>query len=316
MFKLYLNKKQIPFSSVTWSGTDQQSSRELSFTLASNPYDKNFENIKVKLGDMVSFYEGKTRLFLGTVTSRERSGEIGTATYTSKDYMHHLLKSNGSYKFKSTTPEKIAQKVCDDVQIPVGTLAVSNASIPKLFFDNASLYDIIIRAYREAKAVTNKNYMLSMDGNKVCVIEKGQSSGVKLTQGENITGASYTDTLDNMIDVIKIFDDKSNYLGDVRNEKNISKYGIYQQIYKKEKGVNPKQKAESLLVGITRDISVDALGDTKAIAGKSLTIADKATTLSGIFYITSDSHKFENGNHTMTLGLSLQNIMEEGASTK
>ncbi len=75
--------------------------------------------------------------------------------------------------------------------------------------------------------------MPTMDGSKVCVIEKGKASGVKLTQGVHITGATYSDTTDNMINTVNIYSSKMKKLGQVRNKKNVSKYGIYQAGYTK-----------------------------------------------------------------------------------
>lgn len=316
MIKLYWNKLKIDFESVTWSGTDQQSSRELSFSLPCNPYDKNLNQSKIKLGDLISLYDDKKLLFLGTVTSREKTAEIGSATFTAKDFMHHLLRSNGSYKFKSITPEKIAKKVCGDVKIPVGKLAKSGAKISKMFFEDSCLYDIIIRAYRSAKAVTGKKYMLVMDGKKVSVIEKGLDSGVKLTQGVNVTSATYTDTTDNIVNTVKIYNDSLKNLGSVKSKKSIDKYGVYQSTYTKEEGVNAKSKAKEMLVGVTKEASIEALGDVNAISGRSIKINDKATSLVGKFYISSDTHTFENGTHMMSLELSYNNIMEDGADSQ
>jgi hypothetical protein len=316
MIKLYWNKKKIDFESVTWSGTDQQSSRELAFSVPYHPYDKTLNQNNIKLGDLISLYDDSKLLFIGTVTSREKTAEIGTATFTAKDFMHHLLRSNGSYKFKDTTPEKATKKVCGDAKIPVGKLAKSGAKISKAFFEDSCLYDIVVRVYRSAKAVTGKKYMPIMDGKKVSVIEKGLDSGVKLTQGVNVTNATYTDTTDNIVNTVKIYDDKLKNKGSVKSQKSIDKYGVYQSTYTKEEGVNAKSKAKEMLVGVIKEASIEALGDVRAIAGRSIKINDKATSLDGTFYITSDSHTFENGTHTMSLELSYSNTMEEGAETQ
>lgn len=316
MIKLFWKKEKIDFESVTWSGTDQQSSRELTFTLPCNPYDKTLNQSQIKLGDLIKLYDGSDRLFVGTVTNREKTAEIGSISFTAKDFMHHLLRSNGAYKFKNMTPEKIAKKVCGDVKIPVGSLAKSNAIIPKMFFEDACLYDIILRAYRQAKSATGKKYMLAMDGKKVTVVEKGKSSGVKLTQGVNITGATYTDTTDNIVNTVKIYNNNLKNLGSVKAEKSIEKYGIYQSTYTKEDGINAKAKAKEMFVGVTKEASIEALGDVRAISGRSIEINDKATSLVGTFYITSDSHTFENGTHMMSLELSYHNIMEDGADSQ
>ena len=111
MVKLRWKDKWIDFVSVDWSGTDNQCSRQVAFSVPNNPYDKNFEQLGIALGDLIYLYD-KKRFFIGTVTNRERSAETGSATYTVKDFMHYLLNSSGTFKFKNTTPEKMTRKVC------------------------------------------------------------------------------------------------------------------------------------------------------------------------------------------------------------
>ena len=315
MIKLKWKDNWITFGNIQWSGSAEQSSRELSFTIPINPYKKDLKGYQIKLGDIVSMYDDNTLLFLGVVTNREKAAEIGEGSYTAKDFCHYLLRSNGTYMFKNYSPEKIVKKVCKDVKIPVGTLAKTGIRLPKLYFDDACLYDIIIKAYRKAKATTGKKYMITMQGKKVSVIEKGKDSGVELVQGKTITGATYSDTTDDMVNLVKIYNDKKKHLGTVKNVKNVDAYGVYAQSYTKESGVNAKSQAKAMFVGITQEASVEAIGDIRAISGKSISIKDDATGLSGKFYITNDTHTFESGTHTMSLELSWNNVMEEGAES-
>jgi len=312
MIKLRWKDKWIDYVSIEWSGTDNQCSRQLTITLPSNPYDKKFEQLSLALGDLIYLYDDKTQLFLGTITTREKSAEIGTAVFTAMDFMHHLLRSSGTYKFTKTTAEKMTKKVCGDLSIETTKLASTKANIPKLIFEDVSIYDMIITAYRKAKASTGLNYMPIMVGNKVSVIEKGMSSGVKLAQGVTITAAEYKDSTDNMIDMVKIFSDKGSKLGEVKEKKNIASYGVYQKVYQKEEGTDAKKAAKAMMVGITKEATVESIGDVKAISGYSIEIDDKATGLKGTFYISSDSHTFQDGVHTMSLELSWKNEMEQG----
>lgn len=305
--------KSLNFESAEWSGTAEQASRELAFTLPYNPYDKGFENDDLKLGDIVRMYSGKKLLFLGVVTSRDKSAEVGTASYVARDYMHYLLRSNGTYKFKNKTPEYIVKKLCKDLGIKTGSLAKTGINIPKLIFVDQPYYDMGVRAYRQAKKVTGRKYMLCMDGAKVSVIRKGTDCGAVLEQGVTITGAEYSDTTDNMINQVRIYNDKNKRLGQVSNA-SAAQYGVYQSTYTKETGKSAKKAAKQLFVGITKEASVEAIGDIRCISGYGVKIKDKATGLTGTFYITSDTHTFENGVHTMSLELSWQNTQEEGAS--
>lgn len=311
MIKLFWNKISLKYESLEWSGTHNQCSREISFTLPWNPYDRDFKNYKIKLGDLIYMYDDKDKLFVGTITSREKSAEIGTASYTAMDFMHHLLRSSASYKFKNTTPEKITKQVCGDAKVPVGELPKTKCNIAKMIVEESSLYDIIVSAYRKVSAITKKKYMPVMDGKKVSVIVKGKKSGVTLTQGVDITAASYSDTTGNMVNVVNIYNDSLKQLGQVK-AKTVDKYGVYMQAYTKEKGVNAKEEAESMFVGVTKEASVEAIGNIKAISGRSIVIKDKATGLSGTFYITSDTHTFSGDTHMMTLELSWTNERESG----
>jgi hypothetical protein len=87
------------------------------------------------------------------------------------------------------------------------------------------------------------------------------------------------------------------------------------QACQKEDGVNSKKAAEAMLYGSTREASVEALGDIRAMSGFSIKIKDPATGLSGKFFITSDSHTFSNNIHTMSLDLAWNDSMEDGADT-
>jgi len=311
MIKLRWKDTWIKFTSVTWSGTDNQASREIAFEIPSNPYDKNFENVPIKLGDLVYLYDDKTQLFVGTVTDRQKPAEAGTTTYTARDFMHYLLRSNTTKKFKNKSPEKITTAVCKELGIGTTALAKTKLNIASMWFEDQCIYDIIIKVYRKAKAKTKKKYMPVMVGKKVSVVEKGKDSKVTLDQKVDITSATYHDTTDNMVDLVRIYNSSLKQIGKVENKKQVSTYGTYQATYKKEKGVDAKKEAKALLVGITKEATVEAIGDVRAISGRSITILDKATGLFGKFYITSDSHTFENGVHTMSLSLSWNNEMEE-----
>lgn len=316
MIKLRWNKKNLNFERVEWSGTDTQASRQVTFTIPANHYDKNFKNAAIKLGDIVSLYDGKNRIFVGVVTSREKNAAIGTASYTARDFMHYLLRSNVSQIFREKTPEQIARQVCKMAGVSCGDLAKTGVNIKKLIFDDKSIYDIILRAYRGAVAKTGKRYMLVMDGKKLSVVTKGTDSKVTLEQGKDITGATYSDTTDNMVNLVRIYNDKKQQIGVVEKKSLTKKYGIYQSTYTKEKGTDAKKEAESMMVGIAKEASVEAIGNILAVSGKSIVIYDKAAGLSGKFYITADTHVFENGTHTMTLELAWKNTMESGTDTE
>ena len=309
--------QEIDIVSCTWSGTENQAARKLEFTLPSNPYDKNFSAPSIGLGDQVKLYNGKTLLFSGIITSRERTAAIGTVSYSAYDYMHYLLRSTVSKILKKTTPKKATVSLCKQVGIKTTKLADPKINISKLIYKEKPIYDIIIAVYRKAFSKNKIKYMPVMVGNKLSVITKGESSGVTLDQAVDITNATYHDTTDNMVNVVTIYDEKTyKKAGTQKNASNVKKYGTYMQAYTKEKDVNAKKAAKALLVGVTKEASVEAIGNVKCVAGKSIKIKDSAAGLTGTFYIASDTHTFQDGVHTMKLELNFKNTMETGAEAE
>lgn len=307
---------QLDIASCEWSGTENQAARQLSFTIPWNPYDKGFTNAKIALGDRVRLYDGKTLLFSGIITSREKTAAIGTASFSAYDYMHYLLRSTVTKVIKNTTPKKATVSLCKQVGVKTGKLEDPKTSIGTLIYKEKSIYDIIIALYRKAYVKKKVRYMPMMSGDKLTIVKKGQKCGVTLSQDVDITNASYHDTTDNMVNYVTIYNDKNQQAGVQKNDKLIKKYGTYMQAYTKQKDVNASTAAKAMLVGVTKEASVEAIGNVKCVAGKSLQIQDKATGLKGTFYISSDSHSFHDGIHTMKLELSYTNDMEEGAEAE
>ena len=314
MIKLRWKNKWIHFSQIVWSGTDNQCSRTLDFEIPRNPYDPSFNNLGINLGDLIFMYSDSTCLFVGTVTKRNENGKVDNASYTASDFMIHLLRSNATYKFKNTTPERATKAICKQFGISYTSIINTGINVGTIFFEDACVYDIIVSLFRRAMAFTKKKYFVTMNKNKLTVIEKGKASGVKLVQGQSISDSSYSDTLDNMVNRVVVFDKRGKRLGYVQNKANVSKYGVYQAVVKKE---NNKQKSKPLaqakFVGVTREASLEAIGDIKAVSGKSIIISNKSSKLDGVYFITSDTHTFANGVHTMSLQLSFSNVMGEGA---
>lgn len=299
-------------STITWSGSATQAARMLEFSLINANYDTGICPPNIKLGDTIRLFDDeKTILFYGIVTARERASNTETITYTAYDSLNYLLKSNWTHKFKNTTPEKITKLVCEDLQIKTGEIAVTNVPIKKMIVEGESYYNIIMKAYTKAFKVNKQKYMLRMNGDKLCVVKKGALvSEFRLEEKKNITASSYSENLDSMINKVKIYNQKGKQVGEVKKENWIHRYGIFQEVYTKEKGTDAKKVANNLLNGIEKSASIEALGDTTCISGNAVKIKDASTGLIGKFWIESDSHTWENGVHMMSLELAFQNLME------
>lgn len=299
-------------SSMSWGGSRSEVARKLELKVVNAPLDKNIKPLSINLADPVYLFEDDkvTELFRGFITEREASSVTGVVTYVAYDLLFYTLKSNATYNFSGKTAETITQMVCDDMEIPVGNLASTGLS-QKLIVQNVSIYEIIMRAYTQAYQqngvsyrVTAKKGCLNVEemGNIVCEIE--------LTEDSNITSSNYKETLTNMVNKVRIYDGEGNPAGVVQNDKDIKAYGIFQQVYTKEEGKDPTTTAKSMFKGVEKTFTLDCVNHNGAVTGAGAVIRDSSTGLSGIVWIDSDTHTWNNGVATMSLTVTLKQMMD------
>ena len=297
--------------SINWSGDYQQVARVLDIELVSSSTDKNIPVVNFKMGDMVFLKDDKDKeLFRGFVFTQEKSIDSNTKTITCYDGLIYLLKSKGTYNFKNVTPGSITRKMCTDFGIIAGNII--NGSPIKRIFDAEEIYNIIMTAYTFESSKTKKLYMPKMNKGKLDIVEKGKVvAKYELDNKSSITNATYGESMEDSINRVKMYDENNKYLGQVKLE---GVPGILQDIYSQSEGENAKQMATSMLKGIEKTASIEAIGDFECITGNAVVIKEPYTGLMGLFYIDSDEHTFENGQHFMSLGLAFKNIMDKQES--
>lgn len=303
--KLTINNQEIKFTYLEWSGSKYNAARRLEFG-----FPQNLAN-KIVQGDQVKLLDGKTTLFQGVVFRKERSFNNNEITILAYEHMVYLLHSSGSYNFKTTTLEGVVKKVCADLGLPVGTVTDSSTRItldPQL---SIGCYNVLYEACYEAKKVTGKVYIPVVIDNRISVIQAGEVvKNLTLSNGVNLLNTTYSETIENVVNKVIIVDENGKSIGQVTGE-GLTTWGTFQDVYQKEEKKNPTGEAKKMLHGMDREASVEALGDTRCISGKALTIKDQKTGVTGLFYIDEDRHHFENGNHIMNLTLNYKNEMEE-----
>ncbi len=296
-------------TSITWAGSAKQSARTLDFDVAYNPDDSNFSTPNIKNGERITMYDGETLIYYGEVTQRQRKGEKGTISYSSKDLMNHFLRIKCSRKFYKKKPEQILKMLCKNYGFSYKSVKATNVKIQKIIFNEADLYNIILKCYQKAKAKTKKQYQILMKGKSVSVIEKGALLNIELNCDGGTTETEYTESTDSMVNQVAIYNSKNKRIGTVKSSTNKSTYGLFQEAISVDSG-NGKSEAKAALVGVDKTASYSGVGVMSATSGYGIMIYDKASGLYGKYWIESDTHKFENGHHTMDLELAFKNIMD------
>lgn len=310
MLQVFVGAKDISqlVSNLTWSGDIGQAARRVEFGYV---YNDSIQKVNVSLGNQVKVLYDNKEIFRGYVFYREIDTENDTVRITAYDGLIYLLKSKATYNFKNITASDIVKKIAQDFGIQVGSLASASLR-QKLIVEGETLYDIIMKAYTNESKHTGNKYMPLFKEGKLSIIEKGKTVvSYVLSSSENITSTTYSESLENMINRVKIYDENGKYIGKVENSNWIRDYGILQDVYTKEKDKNAYSVAKNMLKGIEKTLSIRALGNVECITGMAVKVKDKTTGLTGLFYIDSDTHTFENGQHMMDLTLNFQNIMDE-----
>lgn len=299
--------------SVSWSGSVLSAARTVEFAISNDPYDSGLQLPDICTGDYISLSVDTGELFFGQIFGIERSTAIGTITYTAYDMMKNLLESNGRYNFKNVTPEAIAAQVLADIEVPYNHLEPTGVNIKSMICDSVSYHDIIMSAYTQAYRMTGNRYLPMIWQREFGVWPAVYTVGnFTLSDESNITAASLSESMDDIKNVIKIYDDKGNQVGEVADEPSTYLFGVFADVYDVEKGVDPTTGAKSKLkVTPTQTISITAVGDLNCLSGYSVMVKDAATGLSGKYWIKSDKHTWKNGTYMMDLDLSFEQLMDE-----
>lgn len=300
-------------SEMSWGGSKSEVARKLELKVVNAPLDKNITPLIIGLADPVYLFEDdrKTELFRGFVVDREASSVTGTVTYTAYDLLYYTIKSNATYNFSGKTAEAITQMVCRDMEIPTGELSATGIS-QKLIVQNKSIYDIIKEAYQAATQQNNVEYFIRAVKGKLCVEPVGGiACEIELGEDSNITSSQYKESLNGMVNKVRIYDGEGNQTGVVQNDGDITKYGIFQQTYTKEEGKDPTTVAKSMFKSVEKTFTLECVDFTGAITGAGAIVKDSSTSLSGDVWIEADTHTYKDGVGTMSLTVTIRDKSKE-----
>lgn len=300
-------------SSINWSGDMDQAARKLELTLVDAAFDKNIPRIDVVLGSMIELLTDENKeIFRGYVFTREKDFGSQQTRVMCYDGMIYLTKSSASYNFKNISAEQITSMVCRDFGVPVGDLAKTGIKQESYIALNKSPYEIITKAYKEAARLSKQQYSPIMLEGKLNMLVKGSNEeSFILDPRINLSSSRYSESIENMVNRVKIYDDKGNYLDEKRRDDWMNSYGVLQKAYTKEEGKDPSSIAENMLKFIERSGEVEAVGNENCIAGNAVNIRESYSGLKGLFFIVSDAHSWRDGKHTMNLTLEFKGMQDK-----
>ncbi|WP_231159239.1 XkdQ/YqbQ family protein [Clostridium botulinum] len=254
-------------------------------------------------------------IFKGIVVDRTLTSE-DSLEFTAFDYAYYLNKNTITKNYNNITADSATRDILGEIGVQVGSLASSNIKLRYLLAQK-KVYDAIMELYTQVSKQTGKQYFIAMDGTKVDV---GEMGGVLSSQiikpasdpntescDGNLISFSYKDSMGNMINRVKIYDENNNYISQVQNNEEIAYYGILQDNYVKEKDKDANVVAKNKLHGIDREVNCSVLGNWDYRTGYAVhTQIPYVDILSNAkMHIIADTHTWdvETGEYTTELTL-------------
>jgi hypothetical protein len=298
--RIVVNDKDITNICVnaTWSGDIDERSRSLNFTYLYNP-KISMTLIKIEIGDSINLFDDKNRLlYVGVVTEVASSLSGSDVSVTSRDVLWYLGKNKLAGVYTGSA-ETIARKILDEFGIPVGNLESVAVDKTVISTGDKTIYKAISEAYGE-------DYYIVALGEKVEVRKKGGEVVAVISGKANLIDASYKKSMEDMVNKVIVLNDDNRKTFEISAEENL-KYGILQEVIKAEKDKDVAISAKEKLVGIKDASNITAMGNFDVVSGKAVIIQDTSNGFTGKFLVTSDSHSFSGGEHTMSLTVEVLN---------
>ncbi len=304
-------------TSMTWGGSKNEASRTLNMEVLKVEGKTDFPN-----GSFVVVYNAADEeLMRYIITKKSKTRSSTTIKYTARDIRWWLTRSKMDKKFENMTASEIFQSLCKTLGINTGTVEDTGVKFSVLHFLKKTPWDMIITALTETRKQSGKRYTTRIKNGNLELIEKlNQTAQWVIEEGVNLIDASYDESIESTYTQVKVVgkDSKGNEISAVqKNEEAQKLYGIMQEyigqsdkVTQAEVNAIAAQKLKELSA-LQKSGSIKTYGIEGVETGTGVYVIDNETGLVGGFYVESDSHKYSNGCHEMSLTLAWTDELPE-----
>lgn len=315
--------------SVTLQGQRYQAPRSIQANIITKQGSQTY--YRVSEGDTVLFkWKGK-ELFRGIVFSR--TPVEGKLTFTAYDMLQYLVKNQDVYVFSNQRADQILRRIGADFQIPMTSIANTGHVMKSLVFKNdTSLYDIILKALKETKRQTGRNYQIYSTKGKMGLRAWPDPEDVWVIEsGVNLIGYQYSTSIEETATRVKMrtsVDEqgknkkkgsKSDIVVIEQDKAGQSQYGILQHVETVTGQINQPQLQKRAKVrlaekkGVKQEVkSIQALGIPELQSGLPIYLKIPEINIKKTYWIDQDKHEFNGVKHTMTIDVVEKNSMPKG----
>lgn len=295
--------------SYEWSGDLEQAGRKLNFKIAYTTKDNAWMNPAINLGDEIMLYcidptaGGQFDLFHGKIFMQSRESSSYEMEFVAYDKLIYLAKSKYTLKFSKAPVKDVLSTVASKAGLTLGRVADDLTYTVDFVADGMTGTEIIKKALEQGRKKSGKSYHIYLDAQDKLNVVRADTiiQGYAITDMTNLTTASHSASIEDMVNRVEITDKDGHVIGAVTNSNDVKAYGTIQSVYKVDNKQDTQSSAKALLKSVSEHSEVEALGNIQCIAGYAVEIQEEQ--LKGTFLIVSDSHTIENNRHMMKLTL-------------
>ncbi|MEC1647382.1 XkdQ/YqbQ family protein [Bacillus halotolerans] len=307
--------------SVSLEGHRYQAPRSIEATIVIKQGDQTYYSVTE--GDTVLFkWKGK-ELFRGIVFAR--TPDEHTLAFSAYDMLQYLVKNQDVYVFSNQRADQMIRRIANDFQIPTTSIANTSHTIKSLVIKNdTSLYDIILKALKQTKSQTGRNYQLYSEKGKLGLRAWPDPSEIWVLETDvNITGYQYSTSINDTATrvVLRRQKDNKTYKASAKDSSGLNKYGVLQYTETVTDEINQaqlQQRADVRLAekkGVKKELkNIQAIGIPEVQSGLPVYISIPEAGIKKTYWVDTDRHEFKGTKHTMTIDVVEKNTMPEGVS--
>lgn len=305
-------------ASMSWGGSKNEVSRTLTLEVIKVNGKTDF-----LVGSSIVIYDASTdkELMRYIVTQKSKTKSSTTIKYTARDIRWWLTKSKMDKKFENMTASEIFSSLCKTLEISTGAVENTVVKFSVLHFIKKTPWDMIIATLTETRKQSGKRFTTRVKNGKLELVEKlKQTSRWVIEEGVNLIDAAYDESIESTFTQIKVIgkDSKGNEISATRKNDEAQKlYGVMQEhISQSDKMTQAEVNAIAVqklkeLSTLQKSGSIKTFGINEVETGTGLYVIDNETGLVGGFYVESDSHRYSNGYHEMSLTLAWTDELPE-----
>lgn len=301
---------------ITWSGDQGTLPRQLDFDMNINQIVGQKALVNVPAGAMIIFYEDTKELFRGYVF-KVNTDTAGTQSVTCYDNLIYAVKNTHTILVKNKTASEVISSICKKFSISIGSIPNTVYKIKRKVFQGVALSEIFDEVLIETRRNTKKRYRITSTKGKVSLIPRTTTQTTTLVI-DNIYSGSKEVSIENLATQVLVTkgsleNDKDaakfkTYLA--KDSKKIAQYGVIQRVEEALEKATPEsmKKLADAILSQNNDpeemYDFEYAGISSCITGKKIRLVNQTLGVNKVFYISSDSHSWSNGVHTMSLQLS------------